>query len=272
MAVVNPITGLGTGQGYQYDPRVGGNIYRYNSSPISGGKGQAQESQIQNYDIQEQQRRQAATDTGQVYTPTPFGGMSTGGRSGSGGSGGAVNIGGGTYPTGGGPFVAPGGASVVTSPGAGGGNINLSRDAYEAQQMALLRSKLAKDFLGGIGVGGVNPGAQVQYGGTDFDAARNAAFARAKEQAGQTAQSGVKGLQGLMAQRGLRDSTIEAGALGDILRGGTADVNEFTREQLLQDLARQQHVADTTYQGGIVQRGQNIDAQRALLQLFGSVY
>lgn len=253
----------GSTPSYQY--WYGGNAYD-NSAQANAA---AQQGQID-----------ATTKSGQVNTglyPTYMTGGSKGYGDGGGSiaglssGGGSVNIGGGTYPVGG-PLSIPGGASIVQSSGTGGGNINLSRDAYEAQQMAQLRARLAQQFLGGIGMGAVNPGAQVQYGGGQFDAARDAAFARAKEQAGQTAQSAVKGLQGLMAQRGLRGSTIEGGALGDILRGGMGAVNDFTREQLIQDLAQQQHVADTTYQGGITQRGQNIEAQRALMSLFGNIY
>ncbi len=114
----------------------------------------------------------------------------------------------------------------------------------------------------------------VSYGGSAMEqaenAARAAAFGRAKDQAGQVARSGVDATSNEMALRGLAGSGIEGSALGSVIGGSAGQLGDFTREQLIQDLDRARQVADMQYQGNITQRGQNMGLSPAILGLIGS--
>lgn len=107
-------------------------------------------------------------------------------------------------------------------------------------------------------------------GGGNEEAARSAAFARAKEQAGQNALAGLRTVQENVADRGLMDSSYEANLTGNVISGASGQVNDFTREQLIQDLNRAAQISDTTYQGNITQRGQDLQRQQALLALLNA--
>lgn len=102
---------------------------------------------------------------------------------------------------------------------------------------------------------------------TDEAGARAAAFARAKEQAGQTAGASLKALGDVMAERGLSGSTVENNATNSLIGQGAGSVDEFTREQLMQDLNRAASLSDQTYQGNITQRGQNLAMVPSLMGL-----
>lgn len=109
-------------------------------------------------------------------------------------------------------------------------------------------------------------------GGPAFDenAARAAAFGRAKEQAGQTALSSLKALNDVMASQGLTGSSQEASGVANIIGGGTGAVNDFTRTQLMQDLNRAADIADRNQQNKITQRGQNMSQIPSLVSLLTS--
>lgn len=112
----------------------------------------------------------------------------------------------------------------------------------------------------GGGLGGPLP-PTVNY--PDNSAARNAAFARAKDQAGQTSRAAIEALRGQLAGRGLLGSGIEGGQTAEIIAQAAQGPNEVTREQAIQDALNAAHVADISYQGGITQRGQDISALEA---------
>lgn len=160
------------------------------------------------------------------------------------------------------------------------GQGSLSQGAYEGQQQDQLRAMLSNQaFASRLAMlqpyTGSGQAAHVDMSGMSPDeaAARAAAFARAKEQAGGTALAALKGLQDSMASRGLMGSTgrgFESGGIGDIIGGAAGGINEFSREQLLQDLNRYADIANTRYKGDIEQRGQDLDAQRAILGLMSS--
>lgn len=162
------------------------------------------------------------------------------------------------------------------------GNTRISPGAYDQQEQTRLEWALRGDeanrrfqMLQGLFNSQGGPGAQVQYGqGGDETAARNAAFARAKEQAGQTGRSAMMALQSNMADRGMTGSSVEAGLMGGAIGDAANSVGDFTREQLMQDLARQRHISDTVYQGNITQRGQDMSKNQMLLGLLtgGSLY
>ena len=98
-------------------------------------------------------------------------------------------------------------------------------------------------------------------------AARTAAFARAKEQAGQTAVASLSALRDVIENRGLMGSSVEAAGTGAAIGGAGEAVNGYTREQLQQDLARAAQLSDIQYKGGIQQRGQNLSMIPSLMGL-----
>lgn len=101
-------------------------------------------------------------------------------------------------------------------------------------------------------------------------AARSAAFARAKDRAGQTALASLTALQNVMGQRGMLGSSEEARLTQGGLQGGADVLNEFTRDELMSDLDRAAELSDRTYAGDITQRGQDLSARQSLLALMTS--
>lgn len=110
----------------------------------------------------------------------------------------------------------------------------------------------------------------------DETAARAAAFAAAKEQAGQTANASLKALGDVMASRGMTGSSVEGAGISDVVNGARGGVNAFTTDQLISDLNRASGVADRNYQGGIQMRGQDMAQLPSLMSLItakgGGVY
>ena len=82
----------------------------------------------------------------------------------------------------------------------------------------------------------------------------------------------MRTLEEVAGRRGIRGSSIESGMIGDIVSGGRGEVNDFTREQLIQDLNNIQHTADVSYSGGIQQRGQDMQARQAMLSILAGLY
>ena len=215
----------------------------------------------------------SAAQRGEVYVQppdvlnNPYGGSGSGGGYSGGSYGGGAGI-----PS----TAAPAGNNIVTSPGYGGGNINLSRGSYEDQEMLRLRDQLGdanfdsrmKALMSASG------SAAPQVGGGNIaaneEAARNAAFARAKDRAGQTALASLTALQNVMANRGMSSSTEEARAMGNSLQGGADVINEFSRDELMTDLNRAAQIGDRNYQGAITQRGQDMNAKQSLMALINS--
>lgn len=110
--------------------------------------------------------------------------------------------------------------------------------------------------------------------GSNEAAARAAAFARAKEQAGANALAGLKAVQNVAADRGMMGSSWSGALEGQAMGGGLGQLQDFTREQLIQDLNRNAQVSDTQYAGNITQRGQDLARQQALFALLnvGGLY
>ena len=107
-------------------------------------------------------------------------------------------------------------------------------------------------------------------------AARDAAFARSKEQAGQTARASMQSLQDAVGERGLMGSSVEAAQTGNIIGGAAGDIGEFLRDRAMTESAQASRNADTEYQGQVTQRGQTLgrqqQQQQALLSLIGGLY
>lgn len=111
----------------------------------------------------------------------------------------------------------------------------------------------------GAGEGGPKP-ATVDFGNISAaeDAARQASFARAKDQAGLIARSAMTGLNNAMGARGLAGSRYASGNMAGVVNQGANQLGEINREQAIQDLDVARKRASELYQGGISQRGQDV--------------
>lgn len=181
--------------------------------------------------------------------------------------------------------------NTATAPSYATGGNAVSQQANEQQQMLMLQNQLAQQQMQqeqafareSAGsrmnaierLGAAPQAAQVQHpsagmqGGNEAGA-RAAAFARAKELAGQNALAALESVNSFSEGRGLMGSTVEGNLMGDVLGGAQGDVDDFIREQLISDLNRSANVADMQYQGGIQQRGQDMNKQQALLGLLAA--
>lgn len=231
---------------------------------------------------QAQQQQQQSGPTYQVNNSTAINGAG-----GSGGSlGGILNTSGGSNPAGsdvwvrdptneGGPLLTQSAYETERLDKAGD-----ERDAAAREAQMRLGAQLQADAearrLGYLStVTGNQPTISRGSLAANEEQARAAAFARAKDQAGATALSGLRALEGVMAGRGLKDSSIEAGAINDIIEGGVGDIGDFTAEQLMMDLNRAAEIADSEFAGQIQQRGQNLSLVPSLMGLItssGTVY
>lgn len=173
------------------------------------------------------------------------------------------------------------------------GQGSIGKDAYETQQQSQLSSQLNQQELekraalsdkawkarfAMLGPYTQNS-AHVDMGpgggmNAQEQAARAAAFGRAKEQAGQTGLGALNALKQSMESSGQMGGSQEAQGLGQIIGGAQGGVNDFTREQLIQDLNRASGIADETYKGNITQRGQDLARQQAIIGLLsaGNLY
>ncbi len=113
------------------------------------------------------------------------------------------------------------------------------------------------------GPGGGGPGAVPSIAYPNLAPGQEAAFARAKDKAALTGQSALTGLQQALAARGMLGSGVEAGGIQDIVKSGMGQLGDLTREQAIQQTQAAQKAAETSYQGAITQRGQDIDLQKS---------
>jgi hypothetical protein len=130
--------------------------------------------------------------------------------------------------------------------------------------------------MGTVGGGQGAPGVSRTSGdiAAKEQAGREAAFARAKEQTGQIAQSSLQSMRNNLARRGITGGGYAEQRGAEALAPATGRLQDFTREQLIQDLGNLQHAGDVEYQGGIQQRGQTLANQQSLLGLLkaGGIY
>ena len=149
-----------------------------------------------------------------------------------------------------------------------------TRDKYnaqaEARRMASIKALMASSSGGGAGGGGGDAGPAFNE-----QAARDAAFARAKDQAGSIARSSLDALTGHLQSRGRMGGAFEAEKSGQVIGGAANGLGEFNRDQLMLDLNRGAQVADRNYAGNLTKRQQDIQKQNSLMSLYnvsGAVY
>lgn len=123
--------------------------------------------------------------------------------------------------------------------------------------------------LGGGGSKGLPEISQASTAGED--AARAAAFARAKDIAGQTGRSALTALQNVMGARGLTGTGIGATGAANVIGAGASQLADVNREQLIQDLANARARASEAYQGAIAQRGQDVALRGQNLNMMQSL-
>lgn len=175
----------------------------------------------------------------------------------------------------------------IYSGGTTSGTGTLSQPAFENQQQTQLEYALRKqeseakqkrfdEIMSKLGVGQPVAARESRTTGPSAEqeaASRNAAFARAKETAGQTARASMQTLQDVVDERGLTGSSVEAGKAGAIIGGASANIGDFLRDQAQSEAQRATDVADMEYQGQVQQRGQELARQQALLGLLvGGLY
>ena len=135
----------------------------------------------------------------------------------------------------------------------------------EAEERGFARFKevSALPLPGEAGGGAAGPAA-------NEEAARAAAFARAKDRAGQVARASLTSLREALGGRGLLGGGAEVRGTADIIGGAAGDLGDFEREQLIQDLDRSADVSDRERAAGLTERGQNLGYRQSLLSLFNA--
>lgn len=108
----------------------------------------------------------------------------------------------------------------------------------------------------------------VQHGGSN--AASEAAFNRAKDRIGQSTRGAVDSLRDMYAGSGSVGAQRQG--MEDIAGGGLAQISDVAREQMIQEMLRAGQISDRTYEGGITQRGQDIQAQQQQKQMLMGLY
>lgn len=129
------------------------------------------------------------------------------------------------------------------------------------------------------GIGGATPGLQtgggpVGGGGyvapiqmADTSAANAAAYAKAKDQVGQSSRSAIDSLRDVLGATGQLGGGAEAQATRDIVSSAAGDLGQVSRDQAQTGAELAQRTAEMGYQGALTQRGQDIAAQEANARL-----
>lgn len=124
---------------------------------------------------------------------------------------------------------------------------------------------------GGMGMGATTPYTPApnvpNVAPIDTSAADRAIFARAKDQAGQTATGAMAGLRSQLAGRGMLGSGAEFRGIGNVANEGQRQLGDVTRQQAITDVGLTQDTAKTNYGGDITQRGQTISENQGQASL-----
>lgn len=140
-----------------------------------------------------------------------------------------------------------------TQPGSGGQSYAPNQVQYQAPNTSIGQAN------------GGTPGS-IQYNDVpapNLEASQAAAFARAKDKAGQMAAASLRSLRGVLGGRGLLGSGAESDATRSIISSGQGQLGEVSREQAIQEAAMREREATTSYQGAIAQRSQTINAMQS---------
>ena len=101
-------------------------------------------------------------------------------------------------------------------------------------------------------------------------AAQSAVFGRAKDRAGQIANSALSGLRSALASRGVLGSGMEVQGTVDAAMQGAGLIGDVSREEAIQEAQRGERAREFQTQAQLQQRGQNIGQRgQDLGQLLG---
>lgn len=113
------------------------------------------------------------------------------------------------------------------------------------------------------------------YSPSDLRAAQQAEFGLAKAQAGALGRSGIRGLRSELSGRGILGSGAEIQGTVDQLRSTLQPLSDLNAAHLRESYGaaererdRAEARADTEFQGGIAQRGQDLSAQGLRASLY----
>jgi hypothetical protein len=179
-----------------------------------------------------------------------------------------------------------GGESNVNAPGyargAAGTDASVSQSAFDRQQELQLahdlemqrfnaKNESMKQLLSQYGGGSSARVTRTPEDAAKESAARDAAFARAKETAGMNARASMSALDDVVAESGLMGSSVDASRRGAVVGGAKSEVNDFLRDQAMSEADRASEISDMEYQGQIAQRGQEMAKRQAILSLINSM-
>ena len=154
------------------------------------------------------------------------------------------------------------GAGVPATVSYGGGASGMPGTVgYSAPSSTMdgLNSTVSSSGLTGPQTSTYNPTATI--GPLNLAASDTAEFANAKDQAGQTANASMTGLQQALAGRGMGGAGYEAGQIGNTLSTAANQIGAASRAKAIEDanLTAQGNIANLN--AGVAQRGQDISAQ-----------
>ena len=133
-------------------------------------------------------------------------------------------------------------------------------------------SRLAALTAGGPGGGG-DPGGGGGGGGYDpsvGQAARDGAFARAKDKQGKIARSSLDSLSAVMSNRGLLGSGMEGELAGNVISGSAGNLADFSTDQLMEELDQIGKVDERNFSAGERQKDRNASYKQSLLGLMNA--
>lgn len=116
---------------------------------------------------------------------------------------------------------------------------------------------------GGPGGGGLPPSLEL----ADPSASNAAIFAKAKDAVGQQSRAAINSLNDEMAGQGMSGSGFQGQQLENIIASGAGNLGQVSRDLASKNADTANDFAKTRYQGGITERGQNIQSQEANAQL-----
>lgn len=131
------------------------------------------------------------------------------------------------------------------------------------------RSAMFAQYQTASGSGGGDSTPPVNFQANE-QAARDAAFARAKEQSGQIAQSSLSALRNSLSRRGITGGGYAQMRGAEALAPATDRLQDFTREGMLQDYQRAGQISDREAAAALTRRGQDMSRQQSLLSLLSA--
>lgn len=92
------------------------------------------------------------------------------------------------------------------------------------------------------------------------------AYARAKDVAGRQGRAAMDALMDVQGARGIVGSGLGVNEAGGVIQEGAAQLGEFNRQQLINRIENERRRQEMIYQGGITQRGQDINQRQQELE------